>query len=50
MPIILNADPDPAGKMNTDPSGSGSTALVATQLVNHLEINELLYKHQYGFL
>ena len=25
---ILNADPDPGGKMNADPSGSGSTALL----------------------
>ena len=24
--------------------------MVATQLVNLLELNELLYKHQYGFL
>ena len=24
--------------------------MVATQLVNHLELNNLLYKHQYGFL
>ena len=24
--------------------------MVAIQLVNHLEINKLLYKHQYGFL
>ena len=24
--------------------------MVATQLVNHLEINNLLYKHQYGFM
>ena len=24
--------------------------IVSTQLVNHLELNNLLYKHQYGFL
>ena len=24
--------------------------MVATQLVNHLEINNLLFKHQYGFM
>ena len=25
---IINADPDPVGKMNADPCGSGSTALI----------------------
>ena len=31
---ILNADPDPGGKMNADPCGSGSTALA---LRSHLK-------------